>query len=288
MKYQDQLQNPKWQKLRLEKMQEADWQCEICGDADTELNIHHIEYRENRRAWDYPLEELECLCRDCHIIAGLPQRKLKAWCDAKKINSKLVKIAASESEWLRRVLDRELVNLASSNPAVWEGWMDGLFSRLVDLQPPITTHEEYPMQVGIQQLCRLSLIDPDTKAWLAKQNSPRPHELGEGGDLLGKILESPLALQQPSARAAFMATLTAAEEVAVSELDLERPQENSLLVAQDLWLGLAAAICKEQRSEAAAQLHKHDLTDSERTRLQAVVAEATKEILNLQGRLNDV
>ena len=83
------------------------------------------------------------------------------------------------------------------------------------------------MQEGVRQLCRLSLIDPETKVWLAKQSSPRPHELGEGGDLLGKILESSLALQQPSARAAFMAALTPAQEIAISELDLDRPQENS-------------------------------------------------------------
>jgi DNA primase len=144
------------------------------------------------------------------------------------------------------------------------------------------------MQEGIRQLCRLSLIDPATKAWLGQQNSPRPHELGEGGDLLGKILESSLALQQPSARAAFTATLAPVEEIAISELDLDRPQENSLLVAQDLWIGLAAALYKEQRSAAAAQLHKADLTANERTRLQTRVAEATKQILDLQSRLNDV
>ena len=145
-----------------------------------------------------------------------------------------------------------------------------------------------PMQEGVRQLCRLSLIDADTKAWLAKQSSPRPHELGEGGDLLGKILESSFALQQPSARAAFMATLTPAEEIAISGLDLDRLQENTLLVAQDLWVGLAAALYKERRSAAAAQLHKPALTASERTLLQTRVAEATKQILDLQSRLNDV
>ena len=145
-----------------------------------------------------------------------------------------------------------------------------------------------PMQEGVRQLCRLSLIDADTKAWLAKQSSLHPHELGEGGDLLGKILESSFALQQPSARAAFMATLTPAEEIAISGLDLDRLQENTLLVAQDLWVGLAAALYKERRSAAAAQLHKPALTTSERTLLQTRVAEATKQILDLQSRLNDV
>jgi DNA primase len=148
--------------------------------------------------------------------------------------------------------------------------------------------EGLPMQEGVRQLCRLSLIDPTTRVWLAKQSFPPPHELGEGGDLLGKILASSLALQQPSARAAFTATLTPGEEIAISQLDLGRPQENSLLVAQDLWIGLAAALYKEQRSAAAVQLHKPELTASERTRLQIRVAEATKQILDLQSRLNDV
>lgn len=148
--------------------------------------------------------------------------------------------------------------------------------------------ERLPMQEGVRQLCRLSLIDPATRVWLAKQSSPSPHELGEGGDLLGKILASSLALQRPSARAAFTSALTPTEEIAVSQLDLDRPQENSLLVAQDLWIGLAAALYKEQRAAAAAQLHKPDLTASERTRLQIRVSEATKQILDLQSRLNDV
>jgi DNA primase len=156
---------------------------------------------------------------------------------------------------------------------------------------PANTRQQIPplpMEEGVRQLCRLSLINPATKAWLSQQSSPRPQELGEGGDLLGKILESSLALEQPSARTAFMATLGPAEEMAISELDLDRPQENSLLVAQDLWIGLAAALYKEQRSAAAAQLHRPDLTAIERTRLQTRVAEATKQILDLQSRLNDV
>ena len=148
--------------------------------------------------------------------------------------------------------------------------------------------QRLPMQEGVRQLCRLALIDPETKLWLARQSFPPPHELGAGGDLLRKILQSSLGLHQPSARAAFMATLTPEEEIAMSELDLNRSQENSLLIAQDLWTGLAAALYKEQRSAAAAQLHKPELTVNERMRLQTRVAEATKQILDLQSRLNDV
>jgi DNA primase len=147
--------------------------------------------------------------------------------------------------------------------------------------------EPVSMQEGIRQLCRLSLIDPETRAWLAKQSSPQAHELGEGGELLEKILNSSLPIQQAAARAAFMATLTPQEEIAISRLDLDRSQENSVLIAQDLWLGLAAAFYKNLRSVAAAQLHKPELSPDDRIRLQTRVAEASKQILDLQSRLND-
>ena len=88
------------------------------------------------------------------------------------------------------------------------------------------------MDEGIRQLCRLSLIDPEVKEWLARQVGPAPHELGDGGKLLEKILQSPLALHQPPARAAFISTLTPQEEIAINLLDLDRPQENTVLVAQ--------------------------------------------------------
>ncbi len=145
-----------------------------------------------------------------------------------------------------------------------------------------------PIDEGIRQLCRLSLIDPEVRKWLAQQTVPTPPELGEGGRLLEKILQSSLALHQPPARAAFLSALTPQEEISVNMLDLDRPQENTALIAQDLWFGLAATYYKNLRSTAAAQLHKPDLTAGERTRLQISVGEATKQILDLQSRLNEL
>ena len=151
-----------------------------------------------------------------------------------------------------------------------------------------TALQPLPLDEGIRQLCRLSLVEPEVRAWLGTRDSPAPHELGQGGDLLEKILHSSLALQQASARAAFSSTLTPQEEITLNLLDLDHPQENIALVAQDLWYGLAATFYKNLRSTAAAQLHKPDLTAEERTRLQMRVAEATKQILDLHSRLNEV
>ena len=145
-----------------------------------------------------------------------------------------------------------------------------------------------PLNEGIRQLCRLSLIDPEIKAWLAQRLSPAPRELGEGGDLLEKILQSSLALHQAPARAAFVSALTPQEEITINMLDLDRSHEHAALIAQNLWFGLAAAFYRNQRSVAAAQLHKPGLSPSERTQLQVRVAEASKQILDLQSCLNEL
>jgi DNA primase len=141
---------------------------------------------------------------------------------------------------------------------------------------------------GIRQLCRLSLIDPAIKAWLAQQSSPAPRELGEGGDLLEKILQSSLSLHEAPARAAFVSALTPQEEITVNMLDLNGSHEHATLIAQNLWFGLAAAFYRNQRSVAAAQLHKPGLSPSERTRLQVRVTEASKQILDLQSCLHEL
>lgn len=61
-KYRD----PRWQRLRLEKMQHAGFQCEHCESAEQTLNVHHKIYRRGADPWDYELHELECLCEGCH------------------------------------------------------------------------------------------------------------------------------------------------------------------------------------------------------------------------------
>jgi hypothetical protein len=61
-KYKD----PRWQKLRLQKMEQAKFQCEHCEDGSSTLNVHHKRYRRGANPWEYELWELECLCEACH------------------------------------------------------------------------------------------------------------------------------------------------------------------------------------------------------------------------------
>lgn len=64
--YSELLQDPRWQKKRLEGLEEAGWRCENCGASDITLHVHHIRYIKGRQPWEYSSEELQVLCKHCH------------------------------------------------------------------------------------------------------------------------------------------------------------------------------------------------------------------------------
>lgn len=64
--YYEKLKDPRWQKKRLEVMEHNNFSCELCGDGESTLNIHHKEYFRDHEPWDYTVEQLACLCESCH------------------------------------------------------------------------------------------------------------------------------------------------------------------------------------------------------------------------------
>jgi len=64
--YSEKLRDPKWQRLRLEKLEQAGWSCEHCDNSDEELHVHHRHYVRGRDPWEYELDELQVLCKTCH------------------------------------------------------------------------------------------------------------------------------------------------------------------------------------------------------------------------------
>ena len=64
--YWEKLKDPRWQKLRLKAMEKQDFSCEICGDSESTLNVHHKEYFKGNEPWEYDLNQLAVLCEFCH------------------------------------------------------------------------------------------------------------------------------------------------------------------------------------------------------------------------------
>lgn len=64
--YWEQLKDPRWQKVRLKKLEAAEWVCQRCWCDDTMLSVHHKRYVKGRKPWEYQDHELVVLCQPCH------------------------------------------------------------------------------------------------------------------------------------------------------------------------------------------------------------------------------
>ena len=66
--YSEKLNDPRWQKKRLEIMQRDDFTCIACHTKTDTLNVHHFYYKPKCNPWDYESETLITLCEKCHKI----------------------------------------------------------------------------------------------------------------------------------------------------------------------------------------------------------------------------
>ena len=64
--YAEKLLDPRWQKKRLEIMGRDEFACQMCGDSESTLMVHHRYYIWGREPWDYSDEMLITLCGGCH------------------------------------------------------------------------------------------------------------------------------------------------------------------------------------------------------------------------------
>lgn len=66
MSYFEKMKDPRWQKKRLEVLEDRKWLCEICGDTESTLHVHHKQYFKGRDPWEYEIGQLSALCEKCH------------------------------------------------------------------------------------------------------------------------------------------------------------------------------------------------------------------------------
>ena len=74
-KYSDDLQNPLWQRRRLEIFNRDNWTCTLCLDDRSMLAVHHLAY--NGKPWQVNGNLLKTVCCHCHdAIHSLPHQKI--------------------------------------------------------------------------------------------------------------------------------------------------------------------------------------------------------------------
>jgi len=137
-----------------------------------------------------------------------------------------------------------------------------------------------PPRHEIAMVCLLALRNDAARKFLLEQNWREVLDQTPGAELLVRILESDLPLEDTASMNAFMASLSPAEERLVSAWLLQKVPENPLTVAEGWWNGLRQAVLRRQLQIAEGRLKLPQLSTGELLNLQ-------KQILDLHQQLHE-
>ena len=167
----------------------------------------------------------------------------------------------------------------------------GEFARLLKLRTAkpadesesaeITDEPAVALEPTARLLALAALHDAAARAWILAEPWQRVFADDPEAALLVKILSADLHPGSPASIHAFLTTLTAAEESAVSGLLEAPPPAHPVAVANDCWRELERRQIRRRSEAVQARLRTPNLELSEVSKLQ-------KEVLDLQKRLNDV
>jgi len=138
---------------------------------------------------------------------------------------------------------------------------------------------EKPPKLGntMALLCTLALRNIDTRAWLLSQPWRETLRNNPEGDLLARILEADLRVDEPGSVSVFLAKLNATDAAIVSTLLLQKPPENPETVVLDCWNAFERSEIQRRREAVTSKLRSANLSDAE---LQAI----QREIMELKNR----
>jgi DNA primase len=133
----------------------------------------------------------------------------------------------------------------------------------------------------VAMLCLLALRDEGARNFLREQNWREVLAQTPQADLLGRILEADLNVNEASSLNAFMAALGPGEEALVSAWLLQRIPARPAELAEQWWFGLRQAVVRRQLEVAESRMKLPQLSTGEVVNLQ-------KQILDLQEQLRDL
>jgi DNA primase len=134
---------------------------------------------------------------------------------------------------------------------------------------------------SVATLTLLALGDIEIRRWINAQPwSPRLLEM-EGAELLVKILDSEVSLDEPASLAAFSAGLDEAAHGVLAALLRERLPEDRLAAARDCWRAIEKRDLLARREVLLARMRDPNLSHGEITEIQ-------KQILDLQKLITDI
>jgi len=136
--YWQKLQDPRWQRKRLEILNEAGFECECCGDTESQLQVHHGYYEKGKEPWEYEDETLWCLCDECHETAH--QSRAFVYSELAKYFPVLldnIGDALSSTEGKCPIFYGRLHYIMRKNPGMIERLVDKLFEDTLEKKGPL-------------------------------------------------------------------------------------------------------------------------------------------------------
>jgi len=147
---------------------------------------------------------------------------------------------------------------------------------------PQDTVRQTPLRVtaSTELICRLALLSPEVREWIALQTAPSPVELDPELALLPELLDPLRDLSEPSLPA-VLALIPERFQPLISSWEFEKMPVSPLAAVQDAFRNLHLQLLKKQQQSAGLLLRTPGLTKEKMHSVQ-------KEILDLQGKINDL
>jgi DNA primase len=133
----------------------------------------------------------------------------------------------------------------------------------------------------IAMLCLLALRDEEARNFLRGQNWREVLAQMPGAEILVRILESELRVNDAASLNAFMATLSPTEEALVSSWLLQKMPVKAGTMAEEWWLGIRQAVLRRQLEVAENRMKLPELSTGDVVNLQ-------KQILDLREQLHEL
>lgn len=140
--------------------------------------------------------------------------------------------------------------------------------------------EAIELSEAARLLCRLAIVSPAAREWIRAQETPAA-DFGAEFALVDKLAGAGVALEEPAAFSAFVASLPAPEERALAGLRLGKAPADAVSLVKEAWRGLRARQIQGRIAALQAKMRAPETGISE-------VAELHKQILDLQKRLGEV
>jgi DNA primase len=133
----------------------------------------------------------------------------------------------------------------------------------------------------IAMLCLLALRDEEARSFLRGQDWREVLAQMPDAEILVRILESELRVNEPASLNAFMATLSPAEEGLVSSWLLQKIPAKAGTMAEEWWRGIRQAVLRRQLEVAENKMKLPELSTGDVVNLQ-------KQILDLREQLHEL